>query len=69
MSTNGDAPVHDGEDLARLREKIDELKSVPAEELVSPDITKLDEVSEPAPPDAVGSEEWNVPADRERTEL
>lgn len=67
MSTIGDTPAHDGEDLARLRQKIDELKSVPADELVSPDVTKLDEVSEPEPTDAIGSEDWDEPVDEDRT--
>jgi hypothetical protein len=53
MSTDGDAPALDGSDLAELRTQIDELKSVPSDQLVTPDVTKLDEVSEPEPSDAI----------------
>ncbi len=60
MSGNGDTP--DGEDLAALREEIDELKKTPEEELISPLPEGLRRREPaPSPTDPVGSEEWDAP--------
>lgn len=70
MTTDHVSGPHDGEDLERLREKIDELKATPHDELVSP-IPAAVEEKEPAPrpTDAIGSERWDEPASDETTDL
>lgn len=68
--TNDGSSTPDGADLAELREQIDELKSIPTEELVNPvphDVAE--DAPEAEPTDAIGSEEWNEPASDEVTEL
>lgn len=49
-----------GPDLDALRTEIDELKSTPTEELVSP-VPHVDADDEPTPEptDAIGSEDWD----------
>lgn len=60
MTSTPDSPVHDGDDLAKLREEIDELKSHSTQELTDPSIGDLAEFEpEPTPTDAIGSEPWN----------
>lgn len=61
--------VPDGADLASLREEIDELKQTPTDQLVTPEPSSLvEELPTPTPPDAIGSEKWDEPADEEVTE-
>lgn len=56
-------PTPDGEDLAQLREEIDELKAIPTEELVNPLPHGLEEREpEAEPTDAIGSEDWDSEA-------
>lgn len=60
-TTPSDAPGHDGSDLHLLREAIDHLQEVPAEEMVSPTPEKiLEEEPAPHPTDAIGSEDWGT---------
>ena len=69
MTTTGGSPEHDGSDLAELREEIDALKAIPHEEIVNP-FPKDVEEREPTPraTDAIGTEEWDRPADEESLE-
>lgn len=69
MTTTGGSPEHDGSDLAELREEIDALKAIPHEEIVNP-LPKDVEEREPTPrpTDAIGTEEWDRPADEESLE-
>ncbi len=63
MTTN-DGTAPDGHDLAELREEIDELKSIPTDELVNPVPHALQqEEPAPEPTDAIGSEDWASPTD------
>lgn len=64
MTSTPDTPTPDGSDLDALRAEIDELKAVPAEELISPVPSFGDEL-DPEPTDAIGSEKWDRPADQE----
>lgn len=58
-TTPSDAPEHDGTDLHLLREAIDHLQEVPAQEMVSPTPeTLLEDEPAPHPTDAIGSEDW-----------
>ena len=70
MTSTPDLPH--GEDLAELREEIDELKAIPEDELVSPALGELvgDEGREltAEPTDAIGSEKWDAPASEESLE-
>ncbi|HWI32512.1 MAG TPA: hypothetical protein VNT50_13590 [Microbacterium sp.] len=57
MSSTPDSPAHDGDDLAKLREEIDELKSHSTQDLIDPPLGDLaQDAPEPAPTDAIGSE-------------
>jgi len=59
MTSTPDSPAHHGEDLAKLREEIDELKSHSTQELIDPSFGDLEgQQLEPEPTDAPGSEEW-----------
>lgn len=50
-----DAPEHDGSDLHLLREAIDQLQDVPAQEMVSPTPeTLLENEPDPQPTDPIG---------------
>lgn len=61
--------VPDGADLSALRDEIDGLQQTPVERLVSPEPSDLvEELPTPTPPDAIGSEKWDEPADEEVTE-
>jgi hypothetical protein len=64
--SSASTPEHDGSDLVELREEIDALKAIPHEEIVSP-LPRSVEEREPDPraTDAIGSEEWDRPADEE----
>ncbi len=69
MTSTPETPEHDGADLAELREEIDELKAIPAEELVNPVPSTVEEAEPvPHPTDAVGSEKWDEPAADETLE-
>lgn len=60
----------DGPDLEELRKDIDELKDTPTEALVEPEpAALLQNEPEPERTDALGSEQWDAPADEERTEV
>ena len=60
MTSTPDSPAHNGEDLAKLREEIDELKSHSEQELIDPSVGDLAQYEpEPTPTDAIGSEYWN----------
>ena len=49
----------DGPDLDALRDEIDELKQIPAEELVNPTPQIIEENEPtPEPTDAIGSVDW-----------
>lgn len=64
MTSTPDIP--DGADLAELRAEIDELQAIPHDELVSPVPRGVEEEEPtPHPTDAIGSEEWDEPADDE----
>ena len=64
-STSGSAP-HDGSDLEALRDQIDRLQAVPAEELLEPlPKTVREREATPEPTDAIGSEKWAAPAEDE----
>ncbi|GAB2854218.1 hypothetical protein ACFQ0P_12365 [Microbacterium insulae] len=69
MTSTPETPAHDGSDLAALRAEIDELKSIPQEELLNPLPSGVEE-REPAPrpTDAIGSEKWDRPASEETLE-
>lgn len=54
----------DGSDLDALREDIDALKAIPTEELLSP-VPTLENELDAEPTDAIGSEDWDRPADQE----
>jgi hypothetical protein len=61
MSTTPDAPKPQHTDLDELREEIDELKSIPVEELVNPTPADLaDREPTPTPTDSIGSEDWGT---------
>lgn len=69
MTSTPDQPTPHGEDLAELREEIDELQAIPEEEMLSPtpaDIAKR----EPTPhaTDAIGSTDWDDTEDELETE-
>lgn len=69
MTSTPETPAHDGSDLAALRAEIDELKSIPQEELLNPlpsDVEERDPA--PRPTDAIGSEKWDRPASEETLE-
>ncbi|GAA3915541.1 hypothetical protein [Microbacterium invictum] len=58
--TSSDGPKPQHTDLDALREEIDELKSIPEEELVNPTPADLiDREPTPEPTDSIGSEDWN----------
>lgn len=70
MTTTDAFPNPDGEDLAELRETIDELQSESTEELVDPLPAGLAErIPTPEITNAIGSEKWDEPADEETTEV
>lgn len=70
MTTNDSPSIPDGEDLAELRETIDELKATPTEELIEPLPHNVEErLPAPEITDAIGSEKWDEPADEETTEV
>lgn len=59
-----------GPDLDALRKDIDELEETPTEELIEPTPAVLGEDEpEPQRTDAPGTEDWEDPGDRERTEV
>ncbi|WP_404433659.1 hypothetical protein LG299_03885 [Microbacterium lacus] len=66
MTSTPASPDHDGTDLAALRSEIDALKAIPEDELLSP-VPSFAEDDEPtpAPTDAIGSEQWDTPAEDE----
>jgi hypothetical protein len=56
MTSTPDTPPHNGEDLAKLREEIDELKSHTTEELIDPTLSDLEgRELDPEPTEAQGS--------------
>ena len=57
-----------GPDLDALRTDIDELKETPTEELIDPTPAAVSD-SELERTDAAGTEDWDEPADEERTEV
>jgi hypothetical protein len=60
----------EGPDLAELRKDIDELKDASTESLIEPEPAGLaQDEPEPERTDAIGSEEWDEPADEETTEV
>ena len=69
MTATPGPPEHDGSDLAALRDEIDALKAIPHEEVVNPLPKDLEE-REPAPrpTDAIGSEDWDRPAEEDSPE-
>lgn len=70
MTSDDRTPTPDGEDLAALRETIDELKSTPTEQLIDPLPGKLEEdLPTPERTDAIGSEKWNESAEDEITDV
>lgn len=70
MTHTDGTPDLNGDDLAELRETIDELKAIPTEELVDPvPASLLEDLPTPAPTDAVGSEKWDEPAGDDVTDL
>ena len=60
----------EGPDLGDIRKDIDELKDTPTEQLIEPEpAALLENEPEAERTDAIGSEEWDEPADEERTEV
>ncbi|HEX5857794.1 MAG TPA: hypothetical protein VFY91_06780 [Microbacterium sp.] len=56
MTSTPDSPPHNGDDLAKLREEIDELKSHTTEELIDPTLGDLEgRELDPEPTEAPGS--------------
>ena len=54
------------EDLDALRKEIDDLKSIPEEQLISPTPADLlEEEPTPHPTNAIGSEQWDKSVDEE----
>jgi hypothetical protein len=70
MTSTPDSPAHNGEDLAKLREEIDELKSHSTQELTDPSFGDLEgqQQLQAGPTDAVGSEFESNEARRKRHE-
>ena len=69
MVSTPEHPAHDGSDLAELRKEIDELKSIPEDELLNPLPRRVEQAEgEPEPTDAIGTEKWDRPADEETLE-
>lgn len=54
-----------GPDLDALRKEIDDLKNTPEEELISRPLLGEDDdrIATPEPTDAIGSEDWDRPAE------
>ena len=66
MTSTPETPDHTGADLAALRAEIDELKAIPEDELLSPVPSFVEDYEPtPVPTDAVGSEQWDTPAEDE----
>jgi len=56
MTSTPDTPAHNGDDLAKLREEIDELKSHSTQELIDPTLGDLEgRELDPEPTEAQGS--------------
>jgi hypothetical protein len=69
MTSTPDSPAHNGEDLAKLREEIDELKSHSTRELIDPSFGDLDgQQLQAGPTDAVGTEFESNEARKKRHE-
>jgi len=69
MNSTPDTPQHDGSDLAELRAEIDELKKLPpTEDTLGVPETVGEEIPEPEPTDAIGSEDWDAPSPRPHDE-
>lgn len=64
--TANDGDGTERENLDALRKEIDDLQSIPEEQLISPTPADLlDEEPTPHPTNAVGSEQWNKSVDEE----
>lgn len=67
--TANDGVGNGHEDLDALREEIDALKSVPEEQLISPEpASLLEREPTPHPTNAIGSEQWDKSVDEESLE-